>query len=75
MRPIDRHAGSPASLDCDEPAPDVWWGGNGIDALIWADGQPYGPLDTCAQLCKPAIAGDASVDPFPPDSKKEAPYV
>ena len=21
--------------------PDVWWGPNGIDALIWADGQPY----------------------------------
>lgn len=21
--------------------PDVWWGPEGIDALIWADGVPY----------------------------------
>jgi len=21
--------------------PDVWWGADGIDALIWADGPPY----------------------------------
>ncbi len=25
----------------EEPAPDVWWGEDGIDALIWADAEPY----------------------------------
>jgi hypothetical protein len=23
------------------PEPDVWWGSDGIDALIWADPKPY----------------------------------
>lgn len=23
------------------PQPEVWWGVNGIDALIWADPRPY----------------------------------
>jgi hypothetical protein len=47
MRPIDRHAGSPASLDCYEPTPDVWWGSDGIDALLWSDPPPYAdPLVT-----------------------------
>jgi hypothetical protein len=27
-----------------QPAPDVWWGADGIDALIWADGLPYAEL-------------------------------
>ena len=25
----------------DEPTPDVWWGEDGIDALLWADAEPY----------------------------------
>ena len=24
-----------------EPSSDVWWGPDGIDALLWADGTPY----------------------------------
>lgn len=27
----------------DDPTPDVWWGEDGIDALIWADPPPYEP--------------------------------
>ncbi len=23
------------------PTPDVWWGAEGIDSLIWADPRPY----------------------------------
>jgi hypothetical protein len=64
-----KHEPQPTPVSDRSPEPDVWRGTTGIDALIWADGQPYGPLDTCAQLCKPAIAGDAPVDPFSPDSK------
>jgi hypothetical protein len=42
-----------------EPSPDVWWGEDGIDAMIWADGQPYsGPSDTIAQLPR-MMAGEA----------------
>lgn len=33
----------------DESAPDVWWGPDGIDALIWADPRPYeAPADIIA---------------------------
>jgi hypothetical protein len=42
-----------------DPEPDVWWGEDGIDAMIWADGQPYsGPSDTFAQLPR-MMAGEA----------------
>jgi hypothetical protein len=34
-----------------EPEPDVWWGNDGIDAPIWADGQFYGrPIDVSGPL-------------------------
>ena len=26
---------------CDRPEADVWWGQAGIDALLWADAEPY----------------------------------
>lgn len=33
----------PAStLEDYQPEPDVWWGDDGIDAMIWADPLPYG---------------------------------
>jgi hypothetical protein len=42
-----------------DPEPDVWWGEDGIDALIWADGPPSdGPADRPVPLYA-SIAGDA----------------
>lgn len=38
------------------PEPDVWWGDSGIDALIWADGQPYAWLSPCEK----AVDSDAN---------------
>ena len=42
-----------------EPEPDVWWGPDGIDALIWAD-PPYTvpALDVLAGAVAPLLAGD-----------------
>jgi hypothetical protein len=36
MKPDD-----PPKIDAPDPVPDVWWGENGIDALIWVDPVPY----------------------------------
>jgi hypothetical protein len=40
------------------PEPDVWWGGSGIDALLWAEGQPY----VWSPRCKKAVNSHASQD-------------
>lgn len=34
---------TPDPVWTDEPTPDVWWGADGIEALIWADPMPYEP--------------------------------
>lgn len=60
MRPMDCYAGQPTP-DCDEPTPDVWWGEDGIDALIWADPLPYAdPLSTAppAETATRAVPGE-----------------
>jgi hypothetical protein len=46
-----------------EPAPDVWWGDDGIDALIWADPLPYAdPLSMVppTQDQAPSVEGGAA---------------
>jgi hypothetical protein len=46
MRPKKPTVAAVQPIWDDGPAPDVWWGENGIDALIWADGRPCdGPTD------------------------------
>jgi hypothetical protein len=57
--------GSPScsSVWSDAPAPDVWWGTDGIDALLWADPVPYeNPLVPSAGKAPPVTGpdGDAS---------------
>ena len=47
------------------PQPEVWWGANGIDALIWADPRPYDdpppPYDDPPKPeSRPEAAGDAA---------------
>jgi hypothetical protein len=37
--PLDDHPAS--TVWSHQPEPDVWYGPDGIDALIWADGTPY----------------------------------
>lgn len=40
--------------------PDVWWGPDGIDALLWADPPPYAePVPEPAASAAPLWAGDA----------------
>ncbi len=41
------------------PEPDVWWGEHGIDALIWADGQPYEELTDMPAPDYALMSGDA----------------
>jgi len=44
--------------------PDVWWGPDGIDALIWADSQPYAdpwPDDIAAESTPDREAGQAQI--------------
>jgi hypothetical protein len=42
------------------PMPDVWWGDDGIDALLWADPQPYKePAESPVESAAIARAGEA----------------
>jgi hypothetical protein len=47
-------------LPTDDLAPEVWWSEDGIDALIWADPQPYAgaPPGPPAEAAVPLLAGD-----------------
>jgi hypothetical protein len=40
------------------PEPDVWWGESGIDALLWAEDQPY----AWSPRCKRGVDSQASQD-------------
>jgi hypothetical protein len=42
-----------------DPEPDVWWGSNGIDALLWADPPPYAEPVPEATSAVPQRADDA----------------
>lgn len=64
MSNISTHAGPLAELNPlwnAEPAPDVWWGEDGIDADIWSDPIPYATplMDVSAEAAVPLLAGDA----------------
>jgi hypothetical protein len=51
--PLDKH---PSSAVWDyQPAPDVWWGADGIDALVWADGTPYAEPSGDGEPTRPAV--------------------
>jgi hypothetical protein len=39
---------------------DVWWGANGIDALIWADEIPYAAAERHEPVALAAIAEEPS---------------
>jgi hypothetical protein len=49
---------TPQLFQDDKPEPDVWWGEDGIDAQLWAEGQfYYGPAERSVSHCKPPIRG------------------
>jgi hypothetical protein len=83
MDSTDPPAPIPSSVWCGEPAPDVWWSADGIDALIWADPQPYRdptpevpsrPVDVAALVATPCSTCQTSTDqPYNPP--KEAVHV
>jgi hypothetical protein len=40
-----------------EPEPDVWWGEEGIDALLWADPRPY---DDVGEITASQVAAEVA---------------
>lgn len=43
-----------------EPAPEVWWSEDGIDALLWADAPPYKqPVESPIESAAIEPAGEA----------------
>jgi hypothetical protein len=55
-----QQSAQPSGVLDDEPMPDVWWGEDGIDALIWADPRPYDGRPSETNIDAPAVllAGD-----------------
>ena len=49
---------TPQLFQGDTAEPDVWWGEDGIDAQLWADGQLYdGLTDMPAPVCEDPMVG------------------
>jgi hypothetical protein len=47
-----------SNCDGDIVPADVWWGDEGIDALIWADGRPYDGLTNMpTPVCEDPMTG------------------
>jgi hypothetical protein len=61
MQTIDPNTADRHPIWEDKAIPDVWWGADGIDALIWADPIPYADpaADVSARDSAPLLAGDS----------------
>lgn len=60
MKPTKPNSTDSLSVWDGDPEPDVWYGPEGIDALLWADPVPYADplMGEAADELMPAQAGD-----------------